>query len=199
MAATQLQSVSKPWHEALTEYFILYPERTMTEAARHFGVSLAWLSQVKNSDAFQDYYQARRREHFNELSKSLADSKIEDKLRAVADMSLEAIADRVAEHVTKVPTRELSIDALQATANLALKSLGFMDKRGLPAAPLVQNNTIIVGQDALARAKGNLRVVRERLIDPVLEAAQQEKEKLLTHDESIESPKLNGDEALSAA
>ena len=172
----------------------------MTEAAKHFGVSLAWLSQVKNSDAFQDYYQARRREHFNELSKSLADSKIEDKLRAVADMSLEAIADRVAEHVTKVPTREMSIDALHATASLALKSLGFMDKRGASAAPLVQNNTIIVGQqDALARAKGNLRVVRELLIDPAMETVQQEKEQLLTHDESIESPKSAGDEALSAA
>lgn len=199
MAETQIRNVSKPWHEALAEYFILYPERTMTEAADHFKVTLPWLSQVKNSDAFQDYYQARRREHFNEVSRALADSKIEDKLKAVADMSLDAIAERVAEHVTKVPTRELSIDALHATASLALKSLGFMDKRGPAAAPLVQNNTIIVGQDALARAKGNLRVVRERLIDPALEAVQTEKEQLLTHDESAEFPKFNGDEALSAA
>ena len=176
--SAQIARTSKPWHEALAEFFILYPERTMTEAAKHFGVTLPWLSVVKNSDAFQDYYQARRREHFNEVSKALADSKIEDKLKGLADMSLDAISERVAEHIEKVPTRELSLDALHASAQLALKALGFSDKR-VAAAPgnFTQNNTtVIVGAEALARAKGNLRVVRERIIDPALEAARQPQE-----------------------
>lgn len=186
----QLHKVSKPWHEALAEYFILYPERTMTQAAADFNVSLPWLSLVKNSDAFQDYYQARRREHFNDVSRALAESKIEDKLRSVADMSLDAIADRVAEHVQKVPTRELSLEALQTSAQLALKALGFGAKASGASPPLVQNNTVIVASaDALRKAQGNLRVVRERIIDPALDAVRSEAEKVLDGSAELATPK----------
>lgn len=172
--SAQIKRVSQSWQEALAEFFILYPEKSLTEAATHFKVTLSWLCTVKNSDAFQDYYQARRREHFNDVSKALVDAKIEDKLKGLADMSLDAISTRVAEHIQQVPTKELSLDALHASASLALKALGFNDKRAA-AAPgtFTQNNTtVIVSADALARAKGNLRIVREQIIDPALDAAR---------------------------
>jgi hypothetical protein len=170
--SAQIKRVGKPWQEALAEFFIVNPEKSMAEAAQFFGVTLAWLSTVKNSDAFQDYYAARRREHFDDVSKSLADAKITDKLQGLAEMGVDALSTRLEEHITKVPTRELSVDALLAASKLALNALGFGQAKASPATPMVQNNTIIVGAAALAKAKGNLRVIRERIIDPVIEATR---------------------------
>lgn len=178
--SAQIKSVSKPWHEAIAEFFILYPEKSLRECADHFGVTLSWLSVVKNSDAFQDYYQARRREHFNDMSAALAETKIEDKLRAVADMSLDAIAKKIEDHTKEVPTKELTIDALQTSAALALKALGFGARSPAPGGPaLVQNNTLIVSADAFRKAQGNLRIVREHIIDPALSAVREPAERIL--------------------
>lgn len=197
--SSQIKQVRKPWQEALAEYFILYPERSMGEAAQHFGVTIAWLSVVKNSDAFQDYYQARRREHTELLSRELVDAKIDDKLEALAEMSIDAITARVEEHVRKVPTRELSLEALHDSANLALKALGFGGKAQVNVNTGGGNaHVLIEDAQALARARGNLRVVRELKIDPQIQQEQSQKELNFarTTNEGVELlPEPRGDKA----
>jgi hypothetical protein len=167
--SAQILRVGKPWQEALAEYFIVNPTHSMTQAAEFFGVTLAWLSTVKNSDAFQDYYQSRRREHFDAVSASIV-----DKVAGLAEMTVDALATRVEEHMRG---KELSVDALGSVADLALKSLGFGAK-GSPSGTTVNNTrnvTIVVGdQQALSRARGMLKTVRERIIDSALNSDSSE-------------------------
>lgn len=161
--SAQILSVGKPWQEALAEYFIVNPTHSMEQAAEHFHVTRAWLSTVKNSDAFQDYYQSRRREHFDAVSATLV-----DKVSGLAEMAVDALSTRVEEHMRG---KELSVDALGSVADLALKSLGFGAKSS-PSGTTVNNTrnvTIVVGdQQALARARGMLKTVRERIIDQTI-------------------------------
>ena len=173
--SAQIKSVSQPWHEALAEYLILYPEKTLGETAKHFHVTLTWLCTVKNSDAFQDYYQARRRDHFGDVSRHLAQAKIEDKLETLAEMSIDGLSKKVEDHLTSPdPLKELSLDALRDTAQLALRSLGFGAQK-VPSGSPVQNNIYIGDSSALDRARNNLRHIRERIIDPVISKEREER------------------------
>lgn len=168
--SNQIVSVSQPWHYALAEFFILFPEKSMSECAEHFKVSTTWLSLVKNSDAFKDFFEARRREHSETISEAIAAAAITDKLTVLAELSVDAVTKKVEEHIKAVSqpghipgmsNRELSLEALQDSANLALKALGFGPAKVQVNATQVNNYQATLNSQAVDRARGRLTLVRQ--------------------------------------
>lgn len=92
-------------HDAMIDVILARPTIKQGELATLFEVSPAWVSRIIGSDAFQAVLAKRRQE----LSDPIILATMEEKLRGVADQSLEIIAEK-----------------LQATqsADLALKTLG---------------------------------------------------------------------------
>ena len=160
--SAQLLSISKSWHEELATFLIKHPELSMGQVARYFKVSISWLSVVKNSDAFKDYYEARRAEVNSMISMTLA-----DKVNALAELGVEQLTERVAEHANG---KEMGLDALVGVTDLALKSLGFGGKKDIPAA--AGNTLVVIGdQQALQEARKSLKAVREHILDAELAEA----------------------------
>ena len=146
MAEVQIQSV-RPWHETLLEFIIANPRASGAETAMHFGVTEAWLSTVKNSDAFQEMWAMRRGEHFSRVSASLV-----EKVTALAEVTVDALVDQVE---MEKRTGQVSLSTLTEVGNMALKSLGF----GAKPTPSVQVNSysnstnVFIDKETLARAR----------------------------------------------
>lgn len=131
-------------HVAICDYMVLNPELRKTDVARHFGVSLSWLSIIIRSDAFRDMMAKRQDEHFSRASLSLA-----EKLEAVADLALDKLAESLE---VEVDTKEI-----RETAAMALDKLGYGGRGASPAAPSnVQNNFMLVNPEDLAAARSRI-------------------------------------------
>lgn len=103
-------------HDAMIDLIISNPAIEQNELARHFGYSPSWVSTVKNSDAFQARLAGRRKE----LIDPAIVASIDEKFRAMADVSLAKIIERL--HVAP------SEDFLLSTAKLAAGALGYGGK-----------------------------------------------------------------------
>ena len=85
MAQVQIKAVS--WqHEALADLMITEPHLSLGDYAKRLGFTLTWLSVVKNSDSFKDYFAIRRKVHGESLTTG-----IKEKAAAIAEMSLDII------------------------------------------------------------------------------------------------------------
>jgi len=144
-ASVEIKAV-RPWHEALLEFVIANPRASGAETAQHFQVTEAWLSTVKNSDAFQELWAVRRGEHFSRVSSSLV-----EKVNALAEITVDALTDRIE---TEKNMGSVSIAALTEVGEMALKSLGFGAKSHAPInyGPVVNNN-VFIDKETLARAR----------------------------------------------
>lgn len=101
-------------HDAMIDLIIAQPGITQNLIARHFGYSVPWVSRIFNSDAFQARL-ALRKEDLVDPSLLLS---IEERLRGVADKSLEIIHERLA-------SMPLDGKFALAAADMATKALGF--------------------------------------------------------------------------
>ena len=142
------------WMQALSDYMIANPESRAYEAARFFQVTEAWLSTVKNSDAFRQFHDKRRKEHFGQISTDVG-----EKLQALAEISLDEITVRVEEQ-----RDEMSLEGLQKIGEMSLKALGFGGGRGGITINNNEDNRSVIYADAAAlkRAQGYLKDARER-------------------------------------
>lgn len=138
------------WHERFADWLIANPGRPMSEAAKFFGKSQSWLSVVKNSDAFTDYFKARSQAHADVVSHN-----IKDKILGVADHALSLIGERLDEQGAVLP-----IGTLLEVADITLKRAGF-DKA---AAPAVQQNFMVSPQE-LADARAQMRGAGTKVIE----------------------------------
>lgn len=126
-AALAIQRV-KYSHDAFIDLIIAQPGIKQGEIAKHFGYSQTWVSRVMNSDAFL----ARLAERKKDLVDPAIGLSIDEKLRAVASISL----DKVLEKLELAPTMD---DALRAM-DLSAKALGY----GARTANLnVQTNFVV--------------------------------------------------------
>jgi len=141
----QIQKVSW-WHEAIVDWELANPEKTMNECAAHFTVTPTWLSIVRNSDAFISYRAARMGEHHDNVSRTTI-----ERVGRLADLSAEILEQRlVAQRDT------ISNETLLDTAKMALKAMGF----GQPRAPNgmgVTNNILVIGREDLHQARTRMR------------------------------------------
>lgn len=135
------------WHERFSDWLIANPSKTLGEAAKEFGVTLPWLSSVKNSDAFVDFHAERSLAHSKAVSLTIA-----EKTRAVAEMALDAVGERLEKEATTLP-----FDTLLETADTMLKRAGYGEapRSGSP----VQVNVGLV-------TRGELDALRSRMREP---------------------------------
>lgn len=129
------------WHERFADWLIANPSLQLKDAAKEFGVTLPWLSTVKNSDAFIDYFRERSRAHSN----AIIDLKA--KALGVADMALDHLGERVANE-----------GALMTTGQL-LEIVDTTMKRTAESSPqsATQVNVNVVAADTLAEARAAMR------------------------------------------
>lgn len=156
--------LTKPWHEALADFYIQYPQASGREAAAYFKVSTAWISIVKNSDSFKELLRHRLVAHRELISVSVI-----NKVEALADQALDELAKQMND-------RELPVEHVKDIAAMSLKAMGFGGDRGGAA---VQNNiTIVADRTALAEARDKLLASRATL---VIEAAKEEEKENEQH------------------
>lgn len=146
VAETQLKAL-RPRHEAILNWIVANPERSMGECAVAFGVSRSWLSIIVNSQAFRDRMQERQEEVFTEVVVPLR-----DKMAGVAHRAYERIAEKI--------DCEGDIRTLLEIADKTAHRLGYAPTRGPEPAPgavtNVQQNNYFVSKEALDQARGRI-------------------------------------------
>ncbi|MDE0330998.1 MAG: hypothetical protein OXL41_03950 [Nitrospinae bacterium] len=151
---TKVKRVSN-WLMALSDFMIACPDASAKQAAQFFGKSEAWISQVKNSDAFRSLHSARREEHFDRISGSMR-----EKLTTLAEVSIDELVDRIDTNRDKV-----TFGQLHDAGKLALNALGFggSGTRNGGVNVNVDSRTVVVHDaEALERSRETLRQLRER-------------------------------------
>lgn len=145
--SVQLRKGVSSWHQQLALWLIANPAKTNAEAAKEFDVSPAWLSSVKHSDAFQDYFKTLQKEHAEAVLLG-----VKDKMLGTADIAVDEIARRIAAAPESIPFRDL------------LDTADVLAKRALPPAPSAApaGNTTInvvtgISKEDLALARARMR------------------------------------------
>ena len=155
MAATQIKSVSHT-HEAMMDWMLQNPHLGLREMSAFFGYSMAWLSVVINSDAFQHKYAERRTELNGVVGASIA-----ERLNAVAEIGLEKLANVL----EKTEDARVIVDA----TDKILHRMGYAPNTA--KAPggdtnIQQNNIFVASPEDLAQAR---RVIGTQTSAPALD------------------------------
>ena len=137
------------WHDRLIDALIAEPEIRLGELAKRFGVTQAWLSTVKNSDAFVDAYRRRSSEHSGALLGS-----VREKTLGAAEMAVDAISKRLEDTADVIP-----LPILLDTADVLLKRSGFGESKTAPT-PNVNVQVGLVTQAQLEEARGRMRELK---------------------------------------
>lgn len=131
-------------HLQMVDYLTTHPGCTLEELNAHLGgrYTIGWLSQIINSDAFQEQLAVARVEIFGDTKAT-----IKDRVESLAHVTLKRLEERV-------PV-ETDVNRLTNAADLVLKSLGY----GLAKAPApgTVNQTVFVGavdKSTLEAARG---------------------------------------------
>lgn len=147
------------WHEQLVDWMLLNPDKPLKDAARVFDVSVNYIYLLKNSDTFKAYWLHRRAKREETLDDKMPEifGSLQDKLATVADMSLDQILAQLSnnEKLTSVGAPGLSTDELRATADTALRRLGYgvaPTPGGASLSPGAPNINVQVNVDAAALA-----------------------------------------------
>ena len=129
------------WHQRLADWLITNPASKLSEAAKHFGKTQAWISTVIHSDAFQDYYQKLSADH---------STSILSKAAGVAGQALDALGERLEKEAGILPI------------NTLLEISDVMLKRAAPPALATQPGNLsvhlgVVTKDELAELRVQMR------------------------------------------
>ena len=159
--SVQVKKVSN-WMQALSDWMILNPQARAYDAAEFFGVTEAWLSTVKNSDAFKQFHQMRRDQHFDRISEDVG-----GKLQNLAEISLDELTERVEEE-----RDQMSIQTLHDLSKMAVGALGFGNRGG--GVVINQHNdnrsVLVNDQNALAESRERLAAIRKENDKALLES-----------------------------
>lgn len=116
-AAVAIQKVRYS-HDAMIDLIIEDPTISQNAMAAHFGYTPGWVSQIINSDAFRE----RLAERKDELVDPRIRTSIEERIRALADKSIEVLLAKLHE------TNNMNV-AVRAL-DVATRSLGYGAKPG---------------------------------------------------------------------
>lgn len=115
-------------HDSMIDMLIANPMISQNELAKYYGFSVAWISRVVNSDAFN----ARLAERKDEIVDPTLRLSMEEKLNALADQSLKIVMEKLA--VTQNP------DTAMKALELTTRALGYGAKSQNVA---VQQNFVV--------------------------------------------------------
>src|SRR5690242_17529910 len=127
------------WHERFAEWLILNPDKGLEEAAKVFNRSVPWLSTVRNSDAFQDYFKKLSSAHTGAVLHS-----VREKTLGLADQVITKLQERVELEGASIPLK-----GLLEIADVALKRTGHGDGPAAVAGGPVQVNIGVVDASVL--------------------------------------------------
>ena len=130
-AATAIARVSYT-HDAMIDLLIANPSITNNALAAHFNYTPAWVSRIKNSDAFQERLAARR----TELVDPGLLLTVEEKLSHLAHRGLDILAEKLEGPASMIP-----MDTAMKAVEISSRALGY----GARAAGQtnVQNNFVV--------------------------------------------------------
>lgn len=114
-------------HDAMIDQIIENPAVSQNDLAAYFGYTPGWVSQVINSDAFRE----RLAERKDELVDPRIRTSIEERIRALADKSIEVLLEKL--HQTQ--NMNVAVRAL----DVATRSLGYGAR---PSAAVQINNYV---------------------------------------------------------
>lgn len=103
-------------HEAMIDQLLANPGVSQGELARFFGYTEGWVSIMLNSDAFQAHLAERRKE----LVDPIIIQSIETRFKAVAELSLTRVLEKL-----EMPARLINDDFLLGAAKLSAGALGY--------------------------------------------------------------------------
>lgn len=130
-AATAIARVSYT-HDAMIDLLIANPSITNNALAEAFGYTPAWVSRIKNSDAFQNRLAARKADLVDpELTLT-----IEEKLAHVAHRGLDILAEKL-----EGPASIIPMDTAMRAVEISSRALGY-GARGAGQTN-VQNNFVV--------------------------------------------------------
>ena len=141
------------WMMALSDFMIACPNATGRDASNFFNRTQAWISTVKSSNAFREFHSLRRKEHFDEISKTMS-----EKLTTLGEMSVDALVEKVEEE-----GNAMTVSQLTECGKMALGALGF---GGKTASVQINNNDnrqlVVADNAALKKSQKILEQLRER-------------------------------------
>lgn len=139
------------WYERLADAMIARPEATLTEIAADFKITLPWLSTIRNSDVFKEYFARRSAETSKELIGNLR-----AKGFAAAEMALDAINEKVSNEGTTIP-----LPQLLEVVDVNMKRFGYDSGKKTPGPTTNVNFNIgMVSAPELAEARQRMRQLR---------------------------------------
>lgn len=145
MPAIPIQKVNW-WHERLADLMIAHPELTLGEIARKLNRTLPWVSTVKNSDLFIDYWRKRSEAHSAEVTQG-----VKAKGFAAAEMALDRLNDKLAGPEGDLMTPDTLLQVIDTT----MKRFGYDNAKN--QAPVFNFNMGSVTPEQLAEAREKLR------------------------------------------
>lgn len=144
------------WYERLADALIANPDKTLTQIAADFNCSLAWISTIKNSDVFKEYWTRRS----NEASKDLL-GELRSKGMAAAELAVDALNRRL-----ELEADQLPIPTLLEVADISMKRFGYDSGGKKGQAPTVNNfNLGVVTPTELAEARARMRALKSEVIE----------------------------------
>jgi hypothetical protein len=145
VAERQIQTVNW-WHERLADMMIAHPEATLGQIARALGRTQQWISTIKNSDTFIDYWRRRSTAHSNEVTQG-----IKAKGYAAAELALDRLNNKL-----EGPEGDLfTPDTLLQVIDTTMKRFGYDNAKN--QAPVFNFNLGTVTPEQLAEAREKLR------------------------------------------
>lgn len=125
-------------HDSMIDMIIANPAIAQNDLAAAYGYTVAWVSRVMNSDAFQ----ARLAERKTEIVDPVLVASIDEKLRALASKSLDIVMEKLI--VTQ------NMDTALKAVEITTKALGYGARQNNVA---VQNN-FVVAMPQQAKSEG---------------------------------------------
>ena len=152
---SQSASIAKVnnWHRELAVWLIANPTATNAETAKHFKVTEPWLSTVKNSDAFREYFDRVHAEHAKVVLQP-----IQDKLMATADAALGHIQNKVTKDGAT-----MEVHTLLSVTDTLLKRAGVGEAKqpiGSNNPSQININLGLVSREQLEEARQAMRAPR---------------------------------------
>lgn len=110
------------WHRDLVDFFLQNPRANQNDAAAHFDKTPAWISKVVNSDAFQQYYSQRLKEHQSKVSQEII-----NKTQELTRLGLENLTEKLSTPETAIL---MKTDEVKDITSMGLRALGFGISQG---------------------------------------------------------------------
>lgn len=162
--SVQIKKVS-PWMERLADLLIAHPEKRMMEIAKMMGRTYVWVSSVRNSDTFKDYWRMRSENHSDAVTLG-----IKEKSFAAAEMALDNILEKAASHADAgILTIQQSLDIFDMTMKRFAPNT--LDPDVKSGSTTINNYVGLVSPEQLATAREKLRKSDE----PVISLIEQKK------------------------